>query len=778
MVGNSKKIFSKTVLEILEIDSKVIASSVNREYVQPQDIIFCIIENKNKKVQEMLDFLHVDKEKIAIELSSVEIENANTKKNKEIIVSKSVDYIIDMSWKMAKKFNHKNLDCVHILLYISLYNGSSKIISCVQNICKRYGIVPKKIHHYIEKKYDIENCNKIKKDCFNKQLSDMELLKKRKNTKYDKLKIDLIKSGLLVDVGKKVKNNNKDVFVGREKEIKRSIQILCRKKKKNLIILGESGVGKSFLIEGILKKIIRKEVPERLIGTEIYSLDMGNLISGAKYRGQFEERMKSVITFAEMFSKENKNVVLFIDDINLICDTGSASENSVNGSSMLKSHLDSNEIQCIGTTTFDNYNKYIVKDSGLHRCFSTISLEEPPYEDMFDIMKEIKKEYEKFHNIKVSDSIINSIIDLSDKYIKDRCFPDKAIDILDEVCSLGSLNEDKTVPIGYVLKVLSDSTGIPITTLSKNEREFLLKLESELKKDIIGQDKALKQLSEAIKRSRVGLKDPDKPIGVFLFLGPTGTGKTLAVKKLSEKLFGNNKIIRLDMSEYMDKYSVSKITGSPPGYVGYDEGSQIAKLIRKKPYSVILLDEIEKAHPDVLNVFLQIFDEGQMTDSHGRLIDFRNTIIIMTSNLATNKIKKQTKMGFKSDGQTNMEEIEDFLMKEVKRFFSPEFVNRFDSTIVFKKLSKQNASDIFDIEFEKTIKKVKKMGYVIEINEKAKEYLCKKGYSEQYGARPMTRTIQQKVEIPLADKILSEDLDKNKKILVSCEKEKILIKVS
>jgi ATP-dependent Clp protease ATP-binding subunit ClpC len=575
--------------------------------------------------------------------------------------------------------------------------------------------------------------------------------------------------------------NDDEKFIGREKEIDRCLQILCKKKKKNLVIVGESGTGKTQMIRGIVKKILNKNVPRQLYNSEIFSIDISSIVSGTKYRGQFEERFKKVIDFFSIKQDIYTNYIVFIDEIHTLVGAGMA-EGSLDAIAMLKPKLTTGEIQCIGATTPDEYRKKILKDLTLSRRFTPVFLNEASIQDTIDILEGIKKEYEEYHCVRIGSDIISTIVDLSSKYIKTRFFPDKAIDILDECCSrflmeIERSKDKKQYEIkdkGYVLPeriiydIVSDMSQIPLTTMTSDERNKLSNLENKMISVIVGQDKVIKSTVKSIQISRLGFREGEKPIGVFLFLGSTGTGKTLLAKTLSEKIFGTNKIIRLDMSEYMESCSVSKIAGANPGYIGYDEGGQLAEAVRKRPYSVILLDEIEKAHPQVINIFLQIFDEGRLTDSAGRYIDFRNTIIIMTSNIATAKIGRSKHMGFLvPDEIKENKDIEKFLLNEVKSHFPPEFINRIDEIMVFNKFSKENIKNIFEIEFNKSKDRLKEKGYSICLQPSAKDFICKTGHDEKYGARPMKRSIKKYIEEPVATLVFSGELKEEGIVYVS-----------
>lgn len=607
--------------------------------------------------------------------------------------------------------------------------------------------------------------------------------KKEIDEKFEKLKAKVNKRLKVEDRIEQLQfitNLNKNLsdqkFIGKEKEIKRCIQILCRKKKRNPLIIGESGVGKTHFVEEIAKKINIGNVPQSLKGINILSLDTGAIVAGTKFRGEFEGRLKSLLNLMEEANREKIKYILFIDEAQNIMGLGSA-EGCLDGGSILKPKLTGSKIQCIGAITPSDYRKSFRKDTALSRRFTGLNLEEPTTEETILILNGIKDEFESYYNITIEENIVEEIVTLSNTYIKDKFSPDKAIDILDESCSRfivsneSTINESKSENIylkqSTIRDVVSEIANIPISAISRSEKEKLSNIKDELSKKVIGQEEAIKSVSSSIQSSRVGLKDDDKPIGVFLFVGQSGMGKTLLAKTLSDAMFGSDKIIRLDMSEYMEKHSLAKIIGSPPGYIGYDEGSCFAEKIKKKPYSVVLLDEIEKAHSEILNILLQIFDEGRLTDSMGRLIDFRNTIIIMTSNIAAPKIIGKKSLGFHSDSElSKSQNVKSILQKEIQKTFSPEFVNRIDEIIYFNKLSKKNVESIFDLEFAKVKAKMNKQKYFLQANKTAKYFICGKGYSEKYGARPIVRSIKKYIEVPLAEKILNDEIAPNSTVLI------------
>ena len=771
MLEKFQNSLSPELKDIIVNKSPLLARERGRNTVYPRDLVVSFFQEDIPVINKIVEVFSISKDCLYDELLGISAVSNKQRISKKGGIDPSMAYILQHADKLVSEMEHPLINVEHVVYCFLSYNGKSKPIKTIQYILQKYGMSEVEFRKTIiedkQDSYDLlhamfnsERTNNFRKNKENGQNQRTEQGQKTESfpNKIEKLRVSLIEQGLIENINYKV-SQKKEKFVGRKKEIQRCMRILLRKKKKNVIIIGESGTGKTSLAEGLALSIVEGFCPIKFKNTEIYSLNLGNAIAGTKYRGQFEDRMKHILFFMENANNENKKIIMFIDEIHTICNTGAA-EGAVNASSMMKPLLSNGNIQCIGTSTLEEYRKNILKDDALARRFSTIYLEEPSKEETIGILKAVKHEYENFHGITITDSIIEQIVESSGRYMKNKNFPDKAFDILDEACSKmtsdgieGDLVED------IVFDIISETTGIPITTVCGKEKETLLNLKDKISETVIGQKGAIETVSDAIKRSRFGLKDPNKPIGSFIFLGPSGTGKTLLSKTLSEILFGENRMIRLDMSEYMDKTSVNKITGSAPGYVGYEEGSKLAEEVRKRPYSVLLLDEIEKAHKDVLNVFLQILDEGRMTDSFGRVVDFRNTIIIMTSNLATSELSKKS-MGFEAGSpNNNSKAAEKFLMEKVGQYFSPEFINRLDETVIFNKISKEDIVKIFDLEFKKTEKRIIQIGIKTEVSEKAKRFMCKIGYDEKYGARPMVRAIQQYLETPLAIKILSGELN-------------------
>lgn len=610
-----------------------------------------------------------------------------------------------------------------------------------------------------------------------------------------------------------------DPVIGRENEIERVIQILSRRTKNNPVLIGEPGVGKTAIAEGLAQKIINGNVPEILRNKRVVTLDLGAMVAGSKYRGEFEERLKKVMEEI----RNSGDIILFIDELHTLIGAGAA-EGAIDAANILKPVLARGELQCIGATTLDEYRKHVEKDAALERRFQPIIVGEPTVEETVLILKGLRDRYEAHHRVKITDEAIDAAVQLSNRYITDRFLPDKAIDLIDEAASrvrlqttttppdlkeledqVGKLQQEKEAAIKNeefekaaklrddeqkirqqlddlandwknkrsklepnvgeeeIAYVVSGWTGIPVTKLQQEETERLLKLEESLHQRVIGQNEAVEAVSRAVRRARAGLKDPKRPIGSFIFLGPTGVGKTELAKALAESLFGDeNAMIRVDMSEYMERHTVSRLVGSPPGYVGYDEGGQLTERVRRKPYAVVLLDEIEKAHPEVFNVLLQVLEDGRLTDAHGRMADFKNTVVIMTSNVGANLIERSAGIGFQAsveDSENNYQKMKEKVLDELKRTFRPEFLNRIDEVIVFHALNREEIKSIVDLMIKPVAQQLKEKGIELELSEEAKEMLAKDGFDPTFGARPLRRSVQRFIENPLSEELLKGTLD-------------------
>ena len=627
-----------------------------------------------------------------------------------------------------------------------------------------------------------------------------------------------------------------DPVIGRAEEIERVIQILCRRSKNNPVLIGEAGVGKTAIAEGLAQEIVSGNVPELLVDKKVITLDLALMVAGTKYRGQFEERIKAVMDEI----RKNKNIILFIDELHTIVGAGSA-EGAMDASNIIKPALSRGELQCIGATTLNEYRKYIEKDSALERRFQSVKIEAPSVEDTVLILKGLRPKYEAHHKAVISDAALEAAAKLSDRYLTGRFLPDKAIDIMDEAGSrarIGAMTrppatkemeagidrirsekeaaikaqdfekaaalrdsekkakedletvlatwrkdrDEREVVVGEeeIMHVLSKWTGVPLQRMEQKETQKLLAMEDELRKRVIGQDEAVTAISKALRRSRADLKDPRRPIGSFVFLGPTGVGKTFLARSLAEFMFGDpDAIIQIDMSEYMEKFTASRLIGSPPGYVGYEEGGQLSEAVRRRPYSVVLFDEIEKAHPDVMHLLLQILEEGTVTDSLARKIDFRNTIIILTSNVGAELIKKQTTLGFGAPKHNESHgTMKDKIMEETKRVFKPEFLNRLDDIIVFQSLSKEMLTRIVDLEVSKVTTRIRDKDIEVTLDAAAHELLIEKGYDPTYGARPMRRAVERYLEDPIAEEFLRGTIKSGDQVAVTRDGEKLSFKVT
>ncbi|MCX5678359.1 MAG: ATP-dependent Clp protease ATP-binding subunit [Candidatus Omnitrophica bacterium] len=638
------------------------------------------------------------------------------------------------------------------------------------------------------------------------------------------------------DLTKLAKDDKLDPVIGRKNEIERVIQILSRRTKNNPVLLGEAGVGKTAIVEGLALKIIAGEVPETLRERRIIILDLALMVAGTKYRGQFEERIKAVMDEI----KRSKDIIIFIDELHTLVGAGGA-EGAIDASNIMKPALSRGEIQCIGATTLDEYRKHIEKDAALERRFQTIMVEPPSVDETIEILKGLRDRYEAHHRVKFTDEAIEAAAKFSDRYISGRYLPDKAIDLIDEAGARARLSvmtappdvkhiEEKAEKVHQekeaavknqdfekaakfrdeerkikdelnktkrewkeskgkfepkvvgddIAVIVSKITGIPIVRMEEKEQDKFLKMEEILHKRVIGQDEAISAIAHAVRRSRAGIKDPRRPIGSFVFLGPTGVGKTLVGRALAEFMFGDeDAIIQIDMSEYMEKFNVSRLVGAPPGYVGYEEGGQLTEKVRRRPYSVVLLDEIEKAHPDVFNLLLQMLEEGRLTDSFGRKVDFKNTIIIMTSNIGAEMLKKQGSIGFKSQAEdVTYQSMKERLLDEVKKAFKPEFLNRVDDIIVFRSLTKEDLIRIVELEVKDVESRLKEQHITIELTQEAKEFLIEKGFDRNFGARPLKRTIQRFLEDPMAEEIIKGTFKKGGNVKISAKVDHLVFDLS
>ena len=810
--------FTKKAEEVLELATDA-AGELGHNSVGTEHILLGLLRQKDCVASAVLIENGADEERIVAILEQLIAQDNNVNVAEPASYTPRARRVLDQAAREAVRFKAQLIGTEHILIAIIKENDSVAL-----RLLNTIGVNIQKT--YVDLLIAMGEDSSAYKEDFqgNKQKN-----KKNPTATLDQYSRDLTK---LAAEGKL------DPVIGREKEIQRVIQITSRRTKNNPCLIGEPGVGKTTVVEGLALKIVEGDVPETIADKRLLTLDLSGMVAGSKYRGEFEERIKRVI--AEV--KAAGNILLFIDELHTIIGAGGA-EGAIDASNILKPSLARGEVQIIGATTLEEYRKYIEKDAALERRFQPVNVEEPSEDEAVEILKGIRPAYEKHHGVKISDAALVAAVKMSERYINDRFLPDKAIDLIDEAASKTRLgvylkpdaiknledeiaamdaqkeaaikeeayekagdikkkqlkkiekleklkekwNSDKSnkrmvVGENEIADVVSDWTKIPVKKLAMEESERLMNLEKILHERVVGQEEAVTAVAKAIRRGRVGLKDPKRPIGSFLFLGPTGVGKTELSKALADAMFGSeNALIRVDMSEYMEKHSVSKMIGSPPGYVGYEEGGQLSEKVRRNPYSVILFDEIEKAHPDVFNILLQVLDDGHITDSTGRKVDFKNTVIIMTSNAGAQNILAPKNLGFASDNskEHNHAVMKERVMEEVKTIFKPEFLNRIDETIVFHTLTKENIGSIVDILLASINKRIKEqMNMTIELDDAAKNYIIDSGYDEKYGARPLKRALQSKVEDELAEKILEGVFKSGDAVLVGFEDNKLVFSKS
>ena len=812
--------FSKRVTDII-VYSKEEANRLRNDYIGPEHLLLGIIREGEGKAVGVLQSLYVDLQEVKETLEAVlRGESVTENYSEDITFNEKASKILKMSMLEARLIKTTEADTEHILLAI-MRNGENRAAELLEAKDVTYQKIIDKLVPKTEPQSGVpfEEDEDEEDDGIRRRENPAENGSAYRQTAqaYQKKPNNdtPVLDSFSTDMTRAAEEGKLDPVVGREKEIERLAQILSRRKKNNPILIGEPGVGKSAIVEGLARRIIEKKVSRVLFDKRVVALDMTSIVAGTKYRGQFEERIRSILN--EL--KKNPNVILFIDEIHTIIGAGSAA-GSMDAANMLKPALARGEIQCIGATTLDEYRQSIEKDGALERRFQKVLVEPTTAEETLQILKNIKDKYEEHHNVNYTDAALEACVKLTDRYTTDRNFPDKAIDALDEAGSrvhltnisapkeieeqeklidemrankneavrlqnfelaasfrdrekqyMERLEEMKreweetikenrqTVDAEQIADVVSMMSGVPVQRMAEADELKLKSMRNELLAKVIGQDKAVDTLVKAIQRSRVGLKDPNKPIGTFLFLGPTGVGKTHLAKELAKQMFGStDALIRIDMSEYMEKFTVSRLVGAPPGYVGYEEGGQLTEKVRRKPYSIILLDEIEKAHPDVFNLLLQVMDEGRLTDSYGRTVNFKNTVIIMTSNIGTRQLKEFGKgIGFAAQLRTdNKEYSRSVITKALNKSFAPEFINRLDEIITFDQLDEEALTRIIDIELKGLYQRIESIGYKLVIDEEAKRYVASQGYDIQFGARPLKRSIQNNLEDGLAELIIGE----------------------
>ncbi len=814
--------FSNRVKEVISL-SREEALRLGHDYIGTEHLLLGMIREGDGVAIELLKKLSVSANDLREGIEKATQSTASTimKKASNIPLTRQSEKVLKITYLEAKIFKSSLIGTEHLLLSI-LRDESNLGCKILEKFEVTYEIVRELLEYQTEQpmssaETDDDDEGSSKLFGGSGSGSSSSTTGKESGAKAEKSRTPVL-DNFGRDLTKLAEDNKLDPIVGREKEIERVAQILSRRKKNNPILIGEPGVGKTAIAEGLALRIVQKKVSRILFGKRVVTLDLASLVAGTKYRGQFEERMKAVMNELE----KSPDVILFIDELHTIVGAGGAS-GSLDASNMFKPALARGEIQCIGATTLDEYRQYIEKDGALARRFQMVIVEATTPEETIQILDNIKDKYEEHHHVNYSAKAIEACVKLSNRYISDRFLPDKAIDVMDEAGARVHINnihvpkaiekleeeieqvkEQKNLVVRsqkyeeaarlrdnekqlkqkleeakatweaetekqryevdeeHIADVISMMTGIPANRIAEKESNKLLAMAGELGDKVIGQESAIKKLVKSIQRTRVGLKDPNKPIGTFIFLGPTGVGKTELAKVLSTNLFDKeDSLIRIDMSEYMEKFSVSRLVGAPPGYVGYEEGGQLTEKVRRKPYSVVLLDEIEKAHPDVFNLLLQVLDDGILTDGLGRKVDFRNTIIIMTSNIGVRDLKDfGAGIGFASSAKVKNEdeEMRATIQKALKKAFSPEFLNRLDDIIVFNSLKRAHIHEIIDISLSHLMKRIADLGYKIELSKKAKDFVAEKGYDPQFGARPLNRAIQKYLEDPIAEEILKGDL--------------------
>ncbi|MCL4385430.1 MAG: ATP-dependent Clp protease ATP-binding subunit [Actinobacteria bacterium] len=791
------------------------ARFLKQNYIGTEHLLLGIIDEQEGIAAKVFIEMGISLEEVRASVKSV-ITEGSSESYEHIPFTPRAKKVLELSLREALQMGHNYIGTEHILLGL-LREGEGVAARVLNSL----GIT-------------LENAKEVIKEIL-KKYPTYSAIDSASSTKSAKKPLKIL-SQYGRDLTTLAQEGKLDPVVGRKKEIERLMQILSRRTKNNPILIGESGVGKTAIVEGFVQHIASKEVPANLQNKRIFTLDLGSLVAGSRYRGDFEERLKKVL--AEI--KEDGEIIIFIDEVHNLVGAGAA-EGAIDAASILKPMLARGEIQTIGATTISEFRKYIEKDKALERRFQPIYVDEPSIYETIEILKGLRDRYENFHGITITDGALNAAAKLSQRYISDRFLPDKAIDLIDEAASRVRIRSIMTPPNlkeieeniekvirekeeaisnqdyekaaelrdqekkllkekieitqswkrlekagkekvdeNEIAEVLSSWTGIPVYKLTEDETARLMNMEASLHKRVIGQDEAINIISKAIRRSRSGLKDPKRPIGSFMFLGPSGVGKTELAKTISEFLFGKEEaLIQIDMSEYMEKHSVSKLVGSPPGYIGYDEGGQLTEMVRRKPYSVILLDEIEKAHPDVFNILLQIFEDGHLTDSQGKRVDFKNTVIIMTSNLGAKEIHKSNPFGFQiTDNEDfSYNDIKKKVMNQLKETFRPEFINRVDEIVVFHKLTKEQIYQIIDLMISRIENQLENQGIGIELTESAKELLIKKGYDSVMGARPMRRAIQNLIEDPISEKIIGGEITPGHKVKIIADADEMLFEI-
>ena len=792
------------------------AQRFNHEYIGTEHILLGLVKEGSGVGPNVLKNLDIDLRKVRLEVEKLVKSGPEMVTMGKLPQTPRAKKVLEYAIEEARNLNHNYVGTEHLLLGL-LREQDGVAAQVLMNLGVKLEEVREEVLNLLGAGVEANETE----DMDDEQGEQQAAAPRRGKSKTPAL------DSFGRDLTELAKNGELDPVIGRSEEIERLVQVLCRRTKNNPVLLGEAGVGKTAIVEGLAQQIISKEVPDLLHDQRVVVLDLAMMVAGTKYRGQFEERIKAVMNEV----RRAKNVILFIDELHTLVGAGGA-EGAIDASNVLKPALSRGEIQCIGATTFDEYRKYIEKDAALERRFQSVAVEPPSRDQTIEILKGLRIKYEEHHRVNITDAAIEEAVELSTRYIPSRVQPDKSLDLIDEAGARVRLNsmtkppdladiEEKiellgvekeaavrgadyekaadlrdqseklraekdrvqkewrdsmseisgTVDEEIIAEVVSKITGVPLTRLEEAESARLLQLEEELHRTVVSQHEAVVQVSKAIRKARSGLKDPNRPVGSFIFVGPSGVGKTLLAKALAEFMFGDqDAMIYLDMSEYMEKHTVSRLVGAPPGYVGYEEGGQLTEQIRRRPYAVLLLDEVEKAHPDVFNMLLQIMEEGRLTDSFGRKVDFRNTILIMTSNIGAEIIKGGQSFGFgKREEVQDYDSIKASLMGEVEKFFRPEFINRLDDTIVFRPLVKDDLYHIIDIELAKVAERIRAKGMDLELDSEAKDFLIEKGYNPDFGARPLRRAISSFVEDPLAEALLGGEYSSGQKLCLTHE---------
>ena len=798
------------------------AQRFNHEYIGTEHILLGLVKEGSGVAANVLKNLDVDLRKIRLEVEKLVQSGPEMVTIGKLPQTPRAKKVIEYSMEDARNLNHNYVGTEHILLGL-LREQEGVAAQVLMNLGMKLEDVREEVLNLLG--HGMESAEVGERGGREGTGGGNEPGQSPKGGKSKTPALDSFGR----DLTELARQGKLDPVIGREREIERATQVLCRRTKNNPVLLGEAGVGKTAIVEGFAQRVINGEVPEILADKRIVVLDLAMMVAGTKYRGQFEERIKAVMNEV----RRAKNTILFIDELHTLVGAGGA-EGAIDAANVLKPALARGEIQCIGATTLDEYRKYIEKDNALARRFQEIMVEPTGTQETIQILKGLKSRYEEHHRVQITDDAIAAAVEMSERYITARCLPDKAIDVIDEAGArvrlrtmskppdlkdidddVERLNKEKEDAVAnqdfekaaslrdqadklrrkkeqitrdwreksretdgvvdeeVVAEVVSKMTGIPLTRLSTEDSMRLMNMEADLHKRVVSQEQAVTAVAKAVRRSRSGLKDPKRPTGCFVFAGPTGVGKTLLAKALAECLFGDSEaLVHIDMSEYMEKHNVSRLIGAPPGYVGYEEGGQLTEKIRRRPYAVVLLDEIEKAHPDIFNMLLQVMEEGRLTDSFGRNVDFRNTILILTTNAGADAIKNESAFGFqKPDGDASYESMKARVMDQIERVFRPEFLNRLDDTIIFRHLNKEDLKKVIDFEMSKVRERLKERGFELILTDEAKEFIIKQGSNLDYGARPLRRAIEQRVEDPLAEELLRGTFEGKNTLLVDVVKD-------